>query len=97
MAYAYILEEIRRKLDDKGERCIFLGYIETSKEYGLYNPITMKFVVRGDMNFQEDKSWNDKLFESYLPIIHADEEEDNIYFIRVISSSSKKEAMLGEN
>ena len=28
------------------------------------------------MKFQEDKSWNDKLVESFVPIIHVDEEED---------------------
>ena len=35
-----------------------------------------KFIVSRDVKFQEDKSWDDKLVESYVPMIHADEEED---------------------
>lgn len=42
VAYARIPEEKRRKLDDKGEKCIFLGVSEQSKAYKLYNPITKK-------------------------------------------------------
>lgn len=76
VAYAHIPKEIKKKLDDRGERCIFLGYSETSKAYKLYNHVTKKFIISIDVKLQEDKSWNDKLVESYVPIIHADEEED---------------------
>lgn len=40
IAYAKILEARRTKLDDKGEKCIFLGYGDRSMGYKLYNPIT---------------------------------------------------------
>ena len=51
VAYAHILEEIRKKLDDRGEKCIFLGYNETSKAYRLYKPATKKFVISRDVKF----------------------------------------------
>ena len=44
VAYAHIPKEIRKKLDDKGERCIFLGYSEASKAYRLYNHVTKNLV-----------------------------------------------------
>ena len=40
VAYALVLAELRRKLDDKSEKCIFIGYSEDSKAYTLYNLIS---------------------------------------------------------
>jgi hypothetical protein len=31
VAYAHVLDELRRKLDNKGEKCIFVGYSDESK------------------------------------------------------------------
>jgi hypothetical protein len=36
-AYAQVLEAKRRKLDDQGEKCIFVCYSEESKAFKLYN------------------------------------------------------------
>ena len=47
----------RKKLDDCGEKCIFIGYNEESKAYKLYNPLTNKVVVSRDVIFSEDESW----------------------------------------
>eukprot|EP00253_Pinus_taeda_P013378 PITA_13378 len=43
VAYARIPDQLRRKLDSKGEKCIFIGYSEESKAYRLYIPSTKKF------------------------------------------------------
>lgn len=40
IAYAHISDEKRKKLDDKGVKCVFLGVSEESKAYRLYNPVT---------------------------------------------------------
>eukprot|EP00253_Pinus_taeda_P031858 PITA_31858 len=45
VAYAHIPDQLRRKLDSKGEKCIFIGYSEESKAYRLYIPSTKKFFV----------------------------------------------------
>ena len=45
IAYAHVPNEKRRKLDDKGEKCIFLGVSNYSKAYKLYNPFTKKIIV----------------------------------------------------
>ena len=44
IAYAHILDQKRKKLDDNGEKCIFTGYDKRSKAYRLYNPLTKKLI-----------------------------------------------------
>lgn len=49
---------MRSKLDDKSEKCIFVGYSERSKAYKLYNPKTNKIVISRDVNFDEKAAYN---------------------------------------
>ena len=56
IAYSYILDERRKKLDDKFKKCIFVGYSERSKAYKLYNPITKKLVISRDVKFNEEEA-----------------------------------------
>ena len=56
IAYAHIPDEKRRKLDFKGEKCIFLGVSDQSKAYKLYNPITKRIVISRDVVFDETKT-----------------------------------------
>jgi hypothetical protein len=58
IAYAHVPKQTRSKLDDKSEKCIFIGYDEQSKEYKLFNPITKKFIVSRDVVFKEEESWD---------------------------------------
>ncbi|KAL6320051.1 hypothetical protein AAG906_004445 [Vitis piasezkii] len=59
IAYAHVPDEKRKKLDDKGEKCVFLGVSEASKAYKLFNPLTKKIVTR-DMLFlmRRALNWN---------------------------------------
>jgi hypothetical protein len=58
IAYAHVPKQIRSKLDDKSEKCIFIGYDEQSKAYSLFNPITKKFIVSRDVVFKEEETWD---------------------------------------
>jgi transposase InsO family protein len=58
LAYSQVPESKRKKLDDRGEKCIFLGYSEESKAYKLYNPLTKKLVVSRNVIFDEESVWN---------------------------------------
>jgi hypothetical protein len=72
VAYAHVLEEPRRNVDDRSEKCIFVGYNEQSKSYRMYNPITKKLIVSRDVKFQEDKSWDNQTSEilvEHIPYI----------------------------
>lgn len=47
--YAHVPDATRKKLDDKGQQCIFLGINDNSKAYHLFNPITQKIVISHDV------------------------------------------------
>ena len=49
---------MRKKLDDKAEKCVFIGVNETSKAYKLFNPLTGKIVTSGDVVFDEESIWD---------------------------------------
>ena len=55
VAYAQVPEVKRKKLDNHGEKCIFIGYSEESKAYKLYNPLTKKLVVSRDVVLMKKK------------------------------------------
>lgn len=57
IAYSHIPDQKRKKLDDKGMKCIFLGVSEESKAYRLFNPITKKIIISRDVLFDEETSW----------------------------------------
>jgi hypothetical protein len=62
LAYSQVPKSKRKKLDDRGEKCIFFGYSEESKAYKLYNPLTKKLVVSRDVIFDEESvsSWSNE-------------------------------------
>ncbi|GMP82636.1 hypothetical protein CsSME_00036854 [Camellia sinensis var. sinensis] len=58
IAYAHVLDEKRKKLDEKRENCVFLGVSEHFKAYKLFNPITEKIITNRDMVFDEENMWD---------------------------------------
>ena len=77
IAYAKIPEARRTKLDDKGERCIFLGYGDRIMGYKLYNPITKKVIMSRDVIFEEEEMWDweQKEVVKNVELVLEDEEE----------------------
>lgn len=53
----HVLDEERKKLDDKAEKCVFLGVIEASKAYKLFNPPTKEVEINRDV-FDEKNTWD---------------------------------------
>ncbi|KAL3515836.1 hypothetical protein ACH5RR_022738 [Cinchona calisaya] len=58
IAYTQVLDEKRRKLDNKGEKYVFLSVSEASKAYKLFNPLTEKLVTSRDFVFDEESTWD---------------------------------------
>ena len=56
VAYARLPKEQRKKLDEKGVKCIFTGYSSESKAYRLYDPINKKIIISRDVEFLENRS-----------------------------------------
>lgn len=57
-AYVHVPDETRRKLDDKSEPYIFIGYDSNSKGYKLFNPDRKKTVISRDVEFDEEGAWD---------------------------------------
>ncbi|XP_075097917.1 uncharacterized protein LOC142175238 [Nicotiana tabacum] len=72
----------RKKLDDKGQKCIFLGISDNSKAYRLLNHITKKIVISRDVLFYEEATWNWNNVDC-----------DHIAFIDVVKDPKWKQAM----
>jgi hypothetical protein len=80
IVYTHIPSELRKKLDDRSEKCIFTGYSETSKAYRLYNPITKKLIFSKDVKFLENQLWNDsenQQMDSQNPFLPSSENVEN--------------------
>ena len=58
IAYAKALEERRTKLEDKSQKCIFLGYGDNASGYKLYNPITERNVWSWDVDSDKQQIWD---------------------------------------
>jgi hypothetical protein len=71
IAYTHIPSELRKKLDDRSEKCIFTRYSETSKAYRIYNPITKKPILSRDVKFMESQLWNDSKISKWTVKIHC--------------------------
>lgn len=52
-AFEHVPKEKRSKLDNKSEKCIFIGYKIRVKGYKLWNPVTRKEVYSRDVIFRE--------------------------------------------
>jgi hypothetical protein len=80
VAYSLIPQELRRKLDDKGEKFIFVGYSEHSKAYKLYNPITKMLIISRDVEFLEEEAWDGRIdkINTSTPSVLQENEEDEI-------------------
>ena len=58
VAYAHVPDQLRKKFDDKGEKCIFFGYSDESKAYKLYNPSNKRVIINKDVQFIEEEAWD---------------------------------------
>ena len=57
VAYAYNFDVSRKKLDDRGIKCILVGYDLHSSAYLLYVPTTRKIIKSGHVAFNEFKTY----------------------------------------
>eukprot|EP00253_Pinus_taeda_P031401 PITA_31401 len=78
VAYAHVPDQLRKKLDSKGEKCVFVGYCDESKSYKIYNPSTNKLIVSRDVQFIEDEAWDGSLEKTVnvKTIVSHEEEQE---------------------
>ncbi|KAH0632884.1 hypothetical protein KY284_035670 [Solanum tuberosum] len=70
IAFAHVPDQKRTKLDDKANKCVFMGVSRESKDYKLYNPISKMVIINRDVVFDEDNfwSWVEKPNNQQLPL-----------------------------
>ncbi|KAJ4764255.1 polyprotein [Rhynchospora pubera] len=75
VCYAHVPKEMRNKLEDKGEKCVFVGYSTKSKGYRLFSLKRNKVIESRDVIFNEkDKwDWKEKGVESVPMMVHEDD------------------------
>jgi hypothetical protein len=81
LCYRHIPDQKRKKLDDKSEALILVGY-HTAGSYKLYNPVTKKLTASRDVTVNEKEQWDwsntGSTSESTLPFIFHDEDEEAV-------------------
>ena len=78
VAYAHVPDQLRKKLDKKGEKCMFVRYNDESKAYKLYNPSRKKTIISRDVQFIEEEAWDgsfEKTVNVKTCVSHEEEEE----------------------
>ena len=54
MEWGHILDEKRKALQPKNEKCISVGYFEHVKRYRLLQPHSNEMIIRRDVKFDEN-------------------------------------------
>ena len=57
MCFRHVPEQLRKKLDDRSEVMVLIGYHSTGA-YKLYSPIKDKLVISRDVLVDESKGWD---------------------------------------
>jgi hypothetical protein len=70
VTYAHVPDELRKKLYNKGQKCIFFGYSDDTKAYKLYDFIARKVIISYDVQFMENEAWDGSI-ERIVGIIDA--------------------------
>lgn len=58
ITYAHVPNAMIKKLDDRVEKCIFIGYSNMTKSYKLFNPKSGKVIINCDSTFDEKGIWD---------------------------------------
>jgi hypothetical protein len=86
-AYVHVPKKNRSKMDNKVEKCIFIGYKDGVKVYKIWNPETKKIVYSRDVVFREVKYVSKQEF----PLTQDEPEKIELDLDDVKSKSSKEE------
>jgi hypothetical protein len=74
--YIHILKDKRNKLEPSGNKGIFVGYKESSKDYKIYIPEQYKVEVRRDATFNENMDFKTSIEETIEEEDHEEPKEE---------------------
>ena len=85
LAYVHVPDELRRKLDKKAIRCIFLGFDKTQKAFVLETISSGKRVISRDVNFDETQFPRNMSMPSHVAAVNDDPHPNNVELEHSIS------------
>lgn len=56
--YVHIPTQLRHKLEETSEKCVFIGYGSCQKGYRLFNVNTQRVIISKDVVFDERPKWS---------------------------------------
>lgn len=65
-------------MDDKSEKCIFIGCSEQSKACKLYNTVSKKMITSRNAIFKEEEAWDGNVYSivtTRAPMPYSEEEQ----------------------
>ena len=83
IAYAYVPDQERSKLDDKSKKYMSIGYNPSFKGYRLYNLSSGKVIVSRDVAFDEEGTWDwstqEKEKYDFFHLSDEEEQENEVH------------------
>ncbi|KAM0029839.1 putative RNA-directed DNA polymerase [Helianthus debilis subsp. tardiflorus] len=80
IAYALVPSQVRKKLDAKSKKCIFVGYSPNSKAYRLFDPIKKVIITSRDVVFCEQGTWSEEIKD------YVNKEQEDVTFVKSVVS-----------
>ncbi|XP_055306989.1 uncharacterized protein LOC129571247 [Sitodiplosis mosellana] len=81
VVYVHVPKQKRHKLDEKAEKCLFVGYGENIKGYRVYNPSKRTVTTVHDIIFDKNDSKNDNTDKNVCE--YGNEDNDNKVIVRI--------------
>ena len=75
VAYSHVLDELRKKLDKKGHKYIFVGYSKDTKAYTLCDPIPRKVIINLDVRFVKNELWDGTIDINFKIVSNVDNDD----------------------
>nr|GEW01292.1 retrovirus-related Pol polyprotein from transposon TNT 1-94 [Tanacetum cinerariifolium] len=57
IGFVHVPSQLRSKLEEKSQKCVFLGISTESKAYRMFDPIKRKIIISKDVVFSESERW----------------------------------------
>lgn len=86
LCFRHLPKQVRKKLDDRSEQMIFLGYHPTGS-YKLYDPRAQKIIMNRDVLFDETRwwKWDDNTSKTSISLRLSDDQSsspDQVYGVQ---------------
>ena len=105
ICFRHIPSSLRKKLDTKAHKCMFMGYSTTQKAYRVWDLEEQRLVVTAEVKFDENKFLSNKdehedmgesdeeeaeQLEATVPVLHKDEGNEDQKVVQQVARRSER-------